>query len=72
MGSGGEAARVAVTPAGHQAARQSLVRAPALDTRHPSVVQRARVHVAFPHHGEEDVLRGTAGSGTIFFSFCRR
>ncbi len=23
-----------------------------------------------PHHGEEDVLRGTEGSGTIFFSWC--
>jgi putative pyruvate formate lyase activating enzyme len=32
--------------------------------------ERARVHAAFPHRGEEDVLRGTAGSGTIFFSFC--
>jgi putative pyruvate formate lyase activating enzyme len=32
--------------------------------------ERARVHAAFPHHGEEDVLRGTAGSGTIFFSSC--
>ncbi len=25
---------------------------------------------AFPHFGEEDCLRGTRGSGTIFFSFC--
>lgn len=24
----------------------------------------------FPHHGEEDCLRGTKGSGTIFFSWC--
>ncbi|HTP29888.1 MAG TPA: radical SAM protein [Anaeromyxobacteraceae bacterium] len=32
--------------------------------------ERARVHAAFPHHGEEDVLRGRAGSGTIFFSSC--
>jgi putative pyruvate formate lyase activating enzyme len=32
--------------------------------------ERARVHAAFAHHGEEDVLRGHAGSGTIFFSFC--
>jgi len=30
----------------------------------------ARVHAAFPHHGEEDVLRGDRGSGTIFFSYC--
>ncbi len=25
---------------------------------------------AFPHFGEEDCLRGWAGSGTIFFAFC--
>ena len=30
----------------------------------------ARVSSYFPHHGEEDPLRGTGGSGTIFFSFC--
>jgi len=30
----------------------------------------ARVASAFPHRGEEDCLRGTRGSGTIFFSFC--
>jgi len=24
----------------------------------------------FPHHGEEDCLRGSRGSGTIFFSHC--
>lgn len=30
----------------------------------------ARVASAFPHFGEEDCLRGTKGSGTIFFSFC--
>jgi putative pyruvate formate lyase activating enzyme len=30
----------------------------------------ARVHAAFPHHGEEEVLRGTGGSGTVFFSNC--
>jgi putative pyruvate formate lyase activating enzyme len=24
----------------------------------------------FPHHGEEDCLRGTRGSGTIFFGWC--
>jgi len=28
------------------------------------------VSSAFPHHGEEDCLRGTRGSGTIFFSGC--
>jgi putative pyruvate formate lyase activating enzyme len=32
--------------------------------------ERARVHAAFARHGEEDVLRGQAGSGTIFFSSC--
>jgi len=30
----------------------------------------AKVASAFPHHGEEDCLRGTRGSGTIFFSGC--
>jgi len=30
----------------------------------------ARVASAFPHHGEEDCLRGHRGSGTIFFSHC--
>ncbi|MHC5114598.1 MAG: radical SAM protein [Planctomycetota bacterium] len=30
----------------------------------------ARVSSAFPHFGEEDCLRGWAGSGTIFFSMC--
>jgi putative pyruvate formate lyase activating enzyme len=29
-----------------------------------------RVASAFPHFGEEDVLRGWSGSGTIFFSYC--
>jgi putative pyruvate formate lyase activating enzyme len=28
------------------------------------------VHSYGPHHGEEDPLRGTQGSGTIFFSWC--
>lgn len=32
--------------------------------------RRARVAIAFPHFGEEDCLRGTRGSGTIFFSSC--
>ncbi len=27
-----------------------------------------RVASAFPHHGEEDCLRGRRGSGTLFFS----
>jgi putative pyruvate formate lyase activating enzyme len=30
----------------------------------------ARVHGSGPHFGEEDPLRGTRGSGTIFFSWC--
>jgi putative pyruvate formate lyase activating enzyme len=30
----------------------------------------ARVASAFPHFGEEDVLRGRTGSGTIFFAGC--
>ncbi len=30
----------------------------------------ARVSSAFPHFGEEDVLRGWRGSGTIFFAWC--
>src|SRR5262245_40674232 len=34
------------------------------------VGRHARVASAFPHFGEEDVLRGWNGSGTIFFSFC--
>ena len=32
--------------------------------------RRACVSSAFPHHGEEDCLRGWGGSGTIFFSDC--
>jgi putative pyruvate formate lyase activating enzyme len=32
--------------------------------------RRARVSAAFPHFGEEDVLRGWRGSGTIFFGWC--
>jgi putative pyruvate formate lyase activating enzyme len=32
--------------------------------------RHARVASAFPHFGEEDVLRGWEGSGTIFFSWC--
>jgi putative pyruvate formate lyase activating enzyme len=34
------------------------------------VGRHARVSSAFPHFGEEDVLRGWEGSGTIFFSWC--
>jgi len=32
--------------------------------------QAANVTSTFPHHGEEDVLRGRRGSGTIFFNRC--
>ncbi len=32
--------------------------------------ERARVYSHGPHFGEEDPLRGTRGSGTIFFSWC--
>ncbi|MCH8206268.1 MAG: radical SAM protein [Chloroflexi bacterium] len=32
--------------------------------------RHARVASAFPHFGEEDVLRGWMGSGTIFFAWC--
>lgn len=32
--------------------------------------ERAIVHSFGAHHGEEDPLRGTRGSGTIFFSSC--
>jgi putative pyruvate formate lyase activating enzyme len=32
--------------------------------------ERAIVHSYGPHHGEEDPLRGRAGSGTIFFNRC--
>ena len=32
--------------------------------------ERAVVHAAFPHHGEERCLSGWGGSGTLFFSRC--
>jgi len=32
--------------------------------------ERAVVNSVGAHHGEEDALRGTRGSGTIFFSWC--
>jgi putative pyruvate formate lyase activating enzyme len=32
--------------------------------------EKAVVHSYGPHHGEENPLRGTHGSGTIFFSWC--
>lgn len=34
------------------------------------VARYARVSSFFPHFGEEDVLRGWHGSGTIFFGWC--
>lgn len=34
------------------------------------VRDKAVVFAFHPHHGEEDLLRGRAGSGTIFFSSC--
>lgn len=44
-----------------------------LDTTRGAVCrtgERAVVSSFAPHHGEEDPLRGTRGSGTIFFSWC--
>lgn len=35
-----------------------------------NVGRSARIASAFPHFGEEDCLRGTGGSGTIFFAGC--
>jgi putative pyruvate formate lyase activating enzyme len=32
--------------------------------------EKAVVHSYGPHHGEENPLRGTRGSGTVFFSWC--
>jgi putative pyruvate formate lyase activating enzyme len=32
--------------------------------------EQAVVHSFGPHHGEENPLRGTRGSGTVFFSWC--
>ncbi len=32
--------------------------------------RHARVATSYPHFGEEACLRGHAGSGTVFFSFC--
>lgn len=40
------------------------------ETGYCGVGRDARVASAFAHFGEEDVLRGTRGSGTIFFSGC--
>ena len=40
------------------------------ETRICNTGRYARVASAFPHHGEEDCLRGWRGSGTIFFSLC--
>ena len=40
------------------------------ETRVCNTGRHARISSAFPHHGEEDCLRGSRGSGTIFFSMC--
>ncbi len=40
------------------------------ETRVCNTGRHAVVSSAFPHFGEEDCLRGTRGSGTIFFSLC--
>ena len=40
------------------------------ETRVCNTGRHAIVSSAFPHRGEEDCLRGTRGSGTIFFSMC--
>jgi len=40
------------------------------ETRVCHTARYARVSSAFPHFGEEDCLRGWAGSGTIFFGLC--
>jgi putative pyruvate formate lyase activating enzyme len=42
------------------------------ETRVCNTGRRAIVSSAFPHFGEEDCLRGWKGSGTIFFSMCKR
>ena len=45
-----------------------------LHTSEPASFCRTGRHAVvssyFPHHGEEDCLRGTRGSGTIFFTHC--
>ncbi|MDY7110671.1 MAG: radical SAM protein [Planctomycetota bacterium] len=40
------------------------------ETEFCGIGRYARVSSAFAHRGEEDCLRGWAGSGTIFFSMC--
>ncbi|MEM9187734.1 MAG: radical SAM protein [Myxococcota bacterium] len=40
------------------------------ETKVCRVGRHARVSTRFAHFGEEDCLRGWAGSGTIFFSWC--
>jgi putative pyruvate formate lyase activating enzyme len=40
------------------------------ETRVCATGRLARVSSAFPHFGEEDCLRGSEGSGTIFFAYC--
>ena len=46
---------------------------PAAGGQSPAYCRTGRLAVvssAAPHHGEEDCLRGSGGSGTIFFSNC--
>ena len=71
---GGMAARVARAQAELRACR-ACPRDCAVDRRHDETGvcgtgRFAVVSSAFPHHGEEDCLRGTRGSGTIFFAGC--
>jgi putative pyruvate formate lyase activating enzyme len=40
------------------------------DTATCGIGREAVVASAFPHHGEEDCLRGRRGSGTVFFAGC--
>ncbi len=40
------------------------------ETKTCRIGRNARVTSYFPHHGEEDCLRGWRGSGTIFFGQC--
>lgn len=50
--------------------RQCRVDRLANETGQCGVGRDARVDAAFPHLGEEDCVRGTRGSGTIFFGGC--
>jgi putative pyruvate formate lyase activating enzyme len=50
--------------------RDCAVNRLANETKVCKVVRHVCVSTRFPHFGEEDCLRGWAGSGTIFFSWC--